>query len=150
MTLIKKWKVCLDQKGYTDAVMMDLSKAFDRNSHGLPITKFQAHDFRKDSLEIILSYLSGCLQCVKVNTTLSSWTELIQGIPQGFVLGSIVFNIYLNDYLFLYFFMLNDTDICNFTDDTTAYVCDVDVESVLEKLEENSKLELTLLEKKTP
>ena len=46
--------------------------------------------------------------------------------------------------------MLNDTDICNFTDDTTAYVCNVDVESVLEKLEENSKLALTLFEKKTP
>ena len=38
------------------------------------------------------------------------------------------------------FFALNETDICNFTDDTTPYVCDSNLNSVLEKLEQNSEL----------
>ena len=46
------------------------------------------------------------------------------------------FNIYINDILFA----LNETDICNFADDTTLYVCDSNLKSVLEKLEHNSEL----------
>ena len=42
---------------------------------------------------------------------------------------------------------MSDTDICNFADDTAAYVCDVDLESVLEKSEENSELVVTWFEK---
>ena len=38
------------------------------------------------------------------------------------------------------FFALNEIDICNFADDTTPYVCDSNLKSVLEKLEHNSKL----------
>ena len=55
----------------------------------------------------------------------------------------ILFNIYLNDL----FFLLNDIDICNFADNTIAYVCDVNLGSILEKLEENSELALTWFEK---
>ena len=37
MTLIKKWKICLDQKGYACAELTDLSKAFDTINHELQI-----------------------------------------------------------------------------------------------------------------
>ena len=107
MNLVEKWKVCLDQKGYTGAVLMDLSKAFDMINHELLIAKLHAYGFSKDSLEMILNYLSNCYQPVKVNTMFSSWTELIHGIPQGFVLRLILFNICLNDL----FFLLNDIDM---------------------------------------
>ena len=43
--------------------------------------------------------------------------------------------------------MLNDIDICNFAYDTAADVCDIKLESVVEKLEENSELSVTWLEK---
>ena len=29
MTIIEKWKTCLNEKGYTGAILMDLLKAFD-------------------------------------------------------------------------------------------------------------------------
>ena len=38
---------------------------------------------------------------------------------------------------------MNHTDICNFASDTTAYVCAVNLDVVLKKLKENSKLALT-------
>ena len=59
------------------------------------------------------------------------------------VLGPFLFNICLNDLSFL----LNDIDVCNFADDTTAYVSDVNLETTLGKLEENSELAITWFEK---
>ena len=44
------------------------------------------------------------------------------------------------------FFALNEIDICNFADDTTPYVCDSNLKSVLEKLEHNSELAIAWFE----
>ena len=46
---------------------------------------------------------------------------------------SVLFNIYLNDL----FFALKDIEFCNFADNTTSFVCDLDLNSTLNKLEEN-------------
>ena len=81
-------------------------------------------------------------QRVKLNTTFSSWTQLIQGVPQGSVLGPLLFNIYINDI----FFALKEVEICNFADDTTPYVCDSNLKTVLEKLECNSELAIAWFE----
>ena len=45
----------LDKRGYSGAVLMDLSKAFDTINHELFIAKFHAYGFNKES---ILDYLS--------------------------------------------------------------------------------------------
>ena len=92
---------------------MDLPKAFDAINHELVIAKLHAYDFSTDALQIFLSYLQDRWQRVKINTTFSSWTQLIQGVPQGSVLGTMLFNIYINDI----FFALKGIDICDFADD---------------------------------
>ena len=75
---------------------MDLSKALDTINHELLIAKLQAYVFPIKALEVLLSYLQERWQRVKVNTTFSSWTQLLQGVQQGSVLGPMLFNIYIN------------------------------------------------------
>ena len=129
-------------KGYGAAILMDLSKAFDTINHELLIAKLHAYDFTRESLLIILSYLSDRWQHVKIDSSFSSWTNLTQVVPQGSFLGPLLFNIYLNDL----FFALKDIEVCNFADDTTPFVCDLDLNTTLKKLEENSAMALTWFE----
>ena len=100
---------------------MALSKAFDTINHELIIAKLHTHGFSTDfPLKVLLSYLQDRWQRVKINKTFSSWTQLLQRVPQGLVLCPMLFNIYINDI----FFALKGADIRNFADDTTPYFCD--------------------------
>ena len=73
--------------GIAGAILMDLSKAFDTINHELLIAKLEAYGFDKSALTIILSYLRDRWQRTKINTSLSTWLELLRGMPQGSVLG---------------------------------------------------------------
>ena len=79
-------KESLDNNGLAAAVLMDLTKAFDTINHELLIAKLHAYGFDMDALEIIWSYLKNRLQRTKINVTFSSWTELLEGVPQGSIL----------------------------------------------------------------
>ena len=54
LPLIEKEKKSLNNKGYTRAVLMDLSKAFDTMNHEILIAKLYAYGFSKDLLKLIL------------------------------------------------------------------------------------------------
>ena len=136
MGLIEKWKKALDQKGFAGAILMDLSKAFDTIDHDLLISKLNAYGFGIKSLKILRNYLSNRWQRTKINNSFSTWSLILKGVPQGSVLGPILFNIFLNDI----FFILKETDICNFADDTTPNACDLRLDELLRRLEHDSAL----------
>ena len=121
---------------------MDLSKAFDTLNYELLIVKLHAYGFGKESLMLISSYLSNRWQRTKINTSFSSWTELLQGVPQGWVLGPSLFNIYLND---LFFFL--DCNVFNFADCTTSFICYKNLDYVLNELERNSNIAIYCFQK---
>ena len=94
MSLLERWKNVLDKKGYGEAVLMDLSKAFDTLNHDFLIAKLHAYGFSEESLQLIKSYLTNRWQRTKVNASFSNWSELLLGVPPGSDLEPLLFNIY--------------------------------------------------------
>ena len=134
---IERWRKSLNNKGYRGTVLMDLSKAFDTLNHDLLIAKLHAYGFDMKTLKLLHSYLTKRWQRTKVNSSFSTWSELLQGVPQGFVLGPIrLFNIYLNDI----FYLAEMTQVFNFADGTTFYVCDKDLNTSINRLEHDTAL----------
>ena len=106
--------------------LTDLSTAFDCIPHDLLIAKLNAYGFDHLSLKLILSYLSGRYQRVRVNASFSKWSPIIFGVPQGSILGPDLFNYDEND---LFFFLI--LDAVNFADDNSPFSFDHTIPSVI-------------------
>ena len=100
IAMIEKWKESLDNKGLAGAVLMDLSKAFDTINHELLIAKLGAYGFDKSALAITFNYLSDRWQRTKINTSFSTWSELLSGVHRDQYLG-----LYCSTYILMTFFV---------------------------------------------
>ena len=136
--MINKWHSCLDNSGVVGTILMDLSKTFDCLPHELIVAKLHAYGVYIKSLKLLQDYLSNRTQRVKLDSTLSSWLKILQGVPQGSILGPLFFNIFLNEILWF----IEKTDICNFADDNTIYSCAKSVDDVMENLQSDLKIAL--------
>ena len=73
------------------------------------------------------NYLSQRQQRVKVDSSLIEWLDIILGVPKG----PILFNVFINGLLLF----TEETDFCNFADDTTLYACGKELDTISFKLE---------------
>ena len=86
-------------------------------------------------MKLLFSYLSKRCHWKKINQNFSTWEELLKWIP-GLIPGPLLFDIYLNDL----WYVTESTVVCNFADDTTLFVCDKDLNSLIKRLEHGSLL----------
>lgn len=79
-------------------ILLDFSKAFDRIGHQSLISKLKYYfKFSGPALNLILSYLTKRYNLTKVGDVMSHKTEMINGVPQGSVLGPLLFVLYVVD-----------------------------------------------------
>ena len=69
-----------------------------------------------------------------VNNTQSEWYQIIQGVPQGTVLGPLLFLLYVNDMTST---IGNNCSIVQYADDTVLYVCGYDADTATNILAQN-------------
>ena len=70
-------------------------------------------------------------QRVKLNSEFSTWKEILNGVPQGSVLGPLLFNIFIND-IFLF---LDKAKLANYADDNSTYTIEDNILNLLKCLE---------------
>ena len=79
------------------ALLLNLSKACDSISHQILLKKLQSLLFSLSAIQIVECFLAARLQQVSVNSLVSEWIELKQGVPQETVIRLLFFNCYAND-----------------------------------------------------
>ena len=107
----------LNEKGQTDIIVMDFSKAFDKVDHQRLLLKLHRLGINHDVINWIGSFLSGRTQRVVLEGEESGSCPVMSGVPQGSVLGPCLFLLYIND--------MPDTIQSNirlFADDTIMYL----------------------------
>ena len=105
---------------------MDLSKAFDSLNHELLLAKLKVYGLDSNSVTFMKSYLTNRLQRCKINNSFSEWGKVLNGVPQGSILGPLLFNIFLNDI----FLSLQKCDLANYADDSTLYTSDKSISNM--------------------
>ena len=76
------------------------------------------------------SYLTNRLQRCRITNSFSEWGKVLNGVPQGSILGPLLFKIFLNDI----FLSLQTCDLANYADDSTLYTSDKNISNIMNSL----------------
>ena len=100
------------------------------------LTKLKYYGFGRNALDLLANYLSNRFSIVNFDSKLSKKEKLVQGVPQGSVLGPLLFIIFIND---LCHIILNSNKSI-FADDTTLYCSGPSIQSLIGLLEKDLEI----------
>ena len=137
--MVNKWLNAINDGFMIGVVMIDFKKAFDLVDHKILLQKLKHYKLSDKTMSWFDSYLLHRKQRVCVNNVTSDDEIIINGVPQGSILGPLLFLLFIND-LPLYTKPIH-TDM--YADDTTLYAIGISQEEI----ERNLQLALLNLSK---
>ena len=124
------WLLAIDRGLYTGAIFIDLKKAFDTVDPFIMLQKLKRMGFSDASLAWFRSYLTNRKVGTLFNSSMSNFSDIHHGVPQGSILGPVLFVIYINDIVR----QVKNCRIHLYADDTVLYFSHKDpihIENVL-------------------
>ena len=137
--MVNKWLNAINDGFMIGVVMIDFKKAFDLVDHKILLQKLKHYKLSDKTMSWFDSYLLHRKQRVCVNNVTSDDEIIINGVPQGSILGPLMFLLFIND-LPLYTKPIH-TDM--YADDTTLYEIGISQDEI----ERNLQLALINLSK---
>jgi hypothetical protein len=99
--LTKNILTALNNKLLVGGIFCDLHKAFECVNYDILLSKMEFHGISGKTNNLIKSYLQNRYQTVLVDLDsikyYSEWESVIDGVPQGSILGPLLFLLYVND-----------------------------------------------------
>jgi len=84
---------------YSSSIFLDLSRAFDTENRSILLDKYYHNSgIRGILLQLFRSYLSNRKPFAKVENVQSGLVVILNGVPQGSVLGPLIFFMYIDDF----------------------------------------------------
>ena len=85
------------KKMYSACFFLNLRRAFDTINHNILLLKLEHYGFRGQCYKFLRSYYQNRKQYVHLNGHKSATLPVVNGVPQGSILGPLCFSLYIND-----------------------------------------------------
>jgi len=99
-------------------VYIDFSRAFDSIVINKLLAKLVHYGISGNLLKFISAFIHNREQCVVLDYCFSSVTNVLDGVPQGSVLGPVLFLIFINDITSI---CIGESKLKLFADDVKLY-----------------------------
>lgn len=108
----------MDHGNIVHTLYTDFSKAFDRVDIPMLLFKLKKAGIDSSLLRWLESYLTGRIQIVKFEGSLSKPINVISGVPQGSHLGPLLFILFINDI----YALLKQLKVLTYADDMKLFM----------------------------